>query len=67
YQGDQVVTRVTSGGYGYTVGESIAYAFLPVGLAAVGTALAVEVDGERIPAVVQREPRYDPTNSRIRA
>ncbi|MGQ0571248.1 MAG: GcvT family protein, partial [Armatimonadota bacterium] len=41
YQGDQVVTRVTSGGYGYTVGESIAYAFLPVGLAAVGTALAV--------------------------
>ncbi len=67
FEGDRVVSRVTSGGYGYTVGESIAYAYLPTALATPGVALAVEVDGERIPAVVQREPRYDPTNSRIKA
>ncbi len=64
--GDRVVTRVTSGGYGFTVGESIAYAFLPVALAAPGTALAIEVDGAAVQATVQREPRYDPTNSRIK-
>ena len=67
FEGEQVVSRVTSGGYGYTVGESIAYAFLPTALTAPGTALAVDVDGERIRATVEREPRYDPTNARIKA
>lgn len=67
YDGERVVTRITSGGYGYTVGESIAYAYLPGALTAVGTGLAVVVDGERIPATVQREPRFDPANSRIKA
>jgi 4-methylaminobutanoate oxidase (formaldehyde-forming) len=63
---DRVVARITSGGCGYTVGESIAYAYLPTHLAVVGTPLAVIVDGTRVPARVEREPRYDPTNSRIR-
>ncbi len=67
YDGKRVTSRVTSGGYGFTVDESIAYAYLPVALAAPGTALAVTVDGERIAAAVQREPRYDPANSRIKA
>ena len=33
---DRVVGRVTSGGFGYTVGLSIAYAYLPVELASPG-------------------------------
>ncbi|HLE77152.1 MAG TPA: glycine cleavage T C-terminal barrel domain-containing protein, partial [bacterium] len=64
---ERVVSRVTSGGYGYTVGESIAYAYLPIALAAAGTVVAVEADGRRVPATVQPEPRYDPANSRIKA
>ncbi|MCL6552005.1 MAG: FAD-dependent oxidoreductase [Firmicutes bacterium] len=67
WAGDRVVGRVTSGGYGYTVGESLAYAYLPVALARVGTALAVEIDGARVAAVVAREPRYDPGHTRVRA
>ena len=67
YDGERVVTRVTSGGYGYTVGESLALAYLPVGLSVVGTPLALVVDGERVAATVQREPRFDPTNTRIKA
>ncbi|HEY3116045.1 MAG TPA: glycine cleavage T C-terminal barrel domain-containing protein, partial [Chloroflexota bacterium] len=67
YEAARVVSRVTSGGYGYTVGESIAYAYLPISLTAAGTALAVVIDGQRVGATVQREPRYDPTNSRIKA
>ena len=60
------VSRVTSGGCGYTVGESIAYAYLPISVATEGTLLAVEVDGERINATVTREPRFDPGNNRIK-
>jgi glycine cleavage system T protein len=67
YDGERVVTRVTSGGYGYTVGESLAFAYLPAGLSVAGTPLALVVDGERVAATVQREPRFDPTNTRIKA
>lgn len=63
----RVVSRVTSGGVGYTVQESIAYAYLPLDLAATGTEMTIELDGRRIPARVEREPRFDPTNSRIKA
>lgn len=63
----RVVSRVTSGGIGYTVQESIAYAYLPIEFAATGTEMMIELDGRRIPARVEREPRFDPTNSRIKA
>jgi 4-methylaminobutanoate oxidase (formaldehyde-forming) len=65
--GDEVVARVTSGGIGYTVGRSIAFAYLPSGLAEVGARLEVEVFGEWIGAEVAREPLYDPKGERIRA
>jgi 4-methylaminobutanoate oxidase (formaldehyde-forming) len=65
--GDQIVGRVTSGGYGYTVGRSIAYAYLPIGRSAVETELAVEVFGQWVPAVVAPEPLWDPKGERIRA
>ncbi|MFI7691162.1 FAD-dependent oxidoreductase [Nonomuraea sp. NPDC049655] len=63
----QVVARVTSGGYGYTVERSIAYAYLPVGPGAEpGAAVEVEVEGEWVPGVVVREPLHDPAGSRAR-
>ncbi|MGH2635488.1 MAG: GcvT family protein [Actinomycetota bacterium] len=65
--GDEVVARITSGGIGYAVGRSIAYAYLPVALAEVGTGLAVEVFGEWVDAEVVREPLWDPGGERIRA
>ncbi len=67
FEDDSVVSRVTSGGYGYFVGESIAYAYLPPRLQGLGTPVTIEVDGRRIPATVQRDPRFDPTNNRIKA
>lgn len=63
---ERLVSRVTSGGYGFTVRESIAYAYLATPLATPGTTVAVLVDGRRVPATVQREPRFDPSNSHIR-
>jgi 4-methylaminobutanoate oxidase (formaldehyde-forming) len=61
----EIAGRVTSGGYGYTVGSSIAYAYLPV---AVGEGAEVHIDvfGEWVAGVVAAEPLFDPTGSRIR-
>jgi glycine cleavage system aminomethyltransferase T/glycine/D-amino acid oxidase-like deaminating enzyme len=63
---DSIVGRVTSGGYGYTVERSIAYAYLPPEHAEPGTALAVEVFGCWIEAAVAREPLLDPDGERVR-
>nr|MBA2293874.1 FAD-dependent oxidoreductase [Actinomycetota bacterium] len=64
-EGD-LVGRVTSGGYGYTVGASIAYAYLPAAYE-VGTVVEVEIFGEWILGVVAAEPLFDPRGERIRA
>ena len=64
--GGTVCGRVTSGGYGYRVSASIAYAFVPSTVVA-GTAVEVGVFGEWYPAVVRDEPLYDPSNTRVRA
>ena len=61
------VGRITSGGYGYTVGASVAYGYVPAALAAAGTPLAVEVFGDAIPARVAKEPLYDAKGEKIRA
>jgi 4-methylaminobutanoate oxidase (formaldehyde-forming) len=65
--GDRLVGRVTSGGYGYTVERSIAYAYLPAADAAPGTEVAIEIFGEWVEGAVVSEPLYDPDGARIRA
>ena len=64
--GGDVVGRVTSGGYGFAVERSIAYAYLPPD-AGVGTRGEVEVFGDWIGFEVASEPLWDPTGERIRA
>jgi glycine cleavage system T protein len=62
----ELVGRVTSGGFGYTVGRSIAYAYLPAAHG-IDTEVEVEIFGEWIGGAVAREPLYDPEGERIRA
>jgi glycine cleavage system T protein len=62
-----VVSRVTSGGIGYATGTSIALAYLSPELAEPGTALEVEVFGERVGSTVAAGPVYDPEGARIRS
>ena len=62
----EVVGRVTSGGYGFAVERSIAYAYLPPDRG-IGTRGEIELFGEWVGFEVVREPLYDPTNERIRA
>ena len=61
-----LVGRVTSGGYGYTVDRSIAYAYVPAEHE-VGTEIAVEIFGEWVAGEIAVEPLYDPRGERIRA
>jgi 4-methylaminobutanoate oxidase (formaldehyde-forming) len=63
--GGEIVGRVTSGGYGFAVERSIAYAYLPPS-AALGTRGEVDVFGEWIGFEVVREPLWDPEGARIR-
>ena len=58
--------RVTSGGYGYTVGRSIAYAYLPADRAEPGTPVEVEIFGEWVGGEVAPEPLFDPAGERLR-
>jgi glycine cleavage system aminomethyltransferase T/glycine/D-amino acid oxidase-like deaminating enzyme len=64
YEGE-VVGRVTSGGYGYTVERSIAYAYLPAEVE-LGATVEVDIFGEWIAGGVTREPLFDPQGERVR-
>jgi glycine cleavage system aminomethyltransferase T/glycine/D-amino acid oxidase-like deaminating enzyme len=59
--------RVTTGGYGYTVERSIAYAYIPPDHSEPGTAVAVEIFGRWIDGEITAEPLFDPEGERIRA
>jgi 4-methylaminobutanoate oxidase (formaldehyde-forming) len=64
--GDRVLGRVTSGGYGYTVGRNILCAYV-VADELAGAEYMVEVMGERHPAIRHTRPLYDPDRRAILA
>jgi 4-methylaminobutanoate oxidase (formaldehyde-forming) len=67
FNGEEVVGWTTSGAYGYSVGKSITYAYLPIALSDPGTQFDVLFFGEKLKAVVEKEPLWDPKNERIKA
>jgi dimethylglycine oxidase len=58
---------VTSAAYGYSIGRSIAYAWLPLELASPATKVEIEYFAERHPATVSEEPLFDPEMKRMRS
>ena len=67
YQGDELVGRATSGGFGARTGKSIALAMVRPDLATAGTRMSIRILGERFDATVIEESPYDPANERLRA
>ena len=65
--GGEICGRVTTGGYGYTVERSIAYAYVPPEQAEPGTAVEIEIFGSWIGGEVAEGPLFDPKGERIRA
>lgn len=62
----KAVAYVTSANTGYTVGRTIAYAYLPADLARPGEAFEIEYLGTRLAATVVADPLYDPSGSRLK-
>ena len=60
------VGYVTSAAYAYSLGVSLAYAWLPVALAEPGTVVEVGWFDRRYRAVVTAEPAFDPEMKKIR-
>ena len=67
YRNGTMVGRATSGAYGYTIGKSLALAYVEAPHGDPGTELEIEVLGERFPATVIPESPWDPENMRLRA
>lgn len=65
--GGRAVGYVTSGNTGYSVGRSLAFAYLDPGQAAPGTELTVESFAEPLAATVIEDPAFDPAGARLRA
>ena len=63
----EICGRVTTGGYGYTLERSIAYAYVPPDHAEPGTAVEVEIFGQWIAGETAAEPLFDPKMERIKA
>ena len=63
-----VVGEVTSGAFGHRVGACVALGMVRADLSGPGTALEVEIFGDRFAATVQPDaPLWDPANERLRA
>jgi glycine cleavage system T protein len=62
-----IISWVAGGGFGYSVNESIAFAYLPVAYTKPGTKLEIEFFGETVGAEVKQMPLWDPKGERIRA
>ena len=58
---------VTSGGWSYTLGKSVALAYVRADHSAPGARVGVDVFGEHRAAEVSTDLLYDPTNARLRA
>ncbi|MFD1514320.1 GcvT family protein [Halomarina rubra] len=63
--GGEAVGYVQAADFGYSIGESVAYTYLPSDLAEAGTAVQVLCEGETYDATVRDEPLFDPSRERI--
>jgi dimethylglycine dehydrogenase len=67
WHGDEVVGWVTSGGYGHSVGQSLALGYVDIAHAGFTSGYAVELIGERRPAARLERAPFDPGGARMRA
>jgi dimethylglycine dehydrogenase len=62
-----MIGRATSGYYGHTLGKSLAIGYVQPEYATVGTALEIQILGERKKATVLVDSPFDPENKELRA
>ncbi len=64
---EKAIGYVTSANFGYSVGKFLAYGYLPVDCATVGTKLEIEYFGQRLAATVADDPMFDAKMVRLRS
>ncbi|MEX2408267.1 MAG: FAD-dependent oxidoreductase, partial [Rhodovibrionaceae bacterium] len=67
FRGEDWVGFVTSGGYGHTVGQSLALGYVTHGAAEPGPGYSIEILGQRRPATLLAEAPLDPQGARLRS
>ncbi len=66
FAGDEAIGLTTSGGYGFSVDKSLAFAYVHAVHADPGTALQVMILGDKREATVLDGPIFDPANEHLR-
>ena len=64
YQGSELIGRITSGGFGPSVGAPVAMGYVPVALSAPGTRIEAELRAKRLPVTVCPLPFHPTTYKR---
>ena len=67
FNNEHCLGYVCSANFGYSVGKFIAYGYLPLNYAKLGTKLEVEYFGKRFGATVSDEPLFDPKMNRLKS
>jgi dimethylglycine dehydrogenase len=67
YHNGEMIGLTTSGGFGFAVNKSLAFAYVPPALTAIGTEFEIMIFTEKRKARVIAEPIYDPSNVRLKA
>jgi len=67
YHNNKIVGVVTSGGYGFRINKSLAFAYVQAELAKDETELFVEIQGQKRNAKILNSPAYDPQNKKLKS
>ena len=65
YYNNKIVGIITSGGYGFRVNKSLAFAYVESALARENKEFEVEILGQKRPAISLKKMVYDSHNTRI--
>jgi len=67
YYDGKLLSRIRSGGYGFTLKKNIFYAYMPTKLAKAGTRVELELIEGRYQGEVTGTVLFDPKGERLRA
>jgi len=62
---NKIVGIVTSGGFGFRVNKSLAFAYVESDLAEAGNEFDIQIQGQKRKAIALKEMAYDPENKKL--
>ena len=67
YHNNKIVGVITSGGFGFRINKSLAFAYVQAELAKDETELLVEIQGQKRKAKILNTPAYDSQNKKLKS